>query len=131
MEARLFVDMASSSQFALSPQLDLLISRLFGESHTFVYQTGAKPQTAGRCLNKKQAQLRNCLRFLNQEYTANRLPIVLCDPASLAPRIVVLHERSNNARNERFVPFVIAVLLPIKQSVTAHDPPHIFKPVTP
>src|SRR5262245_63449086 len=102
--------MPGGVEYAVRPQCDLLVSRLPGEPHAFIDQALADAHSPRARLDQQQTQLRNRLRFFDQEHTTGDLAATFGDPAPLELRVVVTDEFRRDLPHQRFELLIPTVL---------------------
>src|SRR3954467_12201745 len=86
------VDAARGVQRFLRPEHDLAVPARPRECHAFGHELLAESEAARSRLDDEQPELRDRLRFGDQENAADVLAVALGDPAALARRIEMLDE---------------------------------------
>src|SRR5260370_41969478 len=124
-EARPLVDAAGRGQHAVGPQGDFAIVRLVRKTQRLLDQSGADAEPASFRFDQQKPQPRDLVRFPHQEDRSYILALLLGDPATLAPGIMVADEGCNDFRDERCESLVPTVFLRVKRAMASHDPAHV------
>ena len=96
------VDLPSSDQRVVGPQLHPRVASSAGESDALIDQAMAEASAARRRLDQQDAQLRGGVVGRDAENTAHPPTTHLSDPCGLAPRARIGSVVGNNPRHQRF-----------------------------
>src|SRR5262249_18204609 len=98
-EAGLLIDVASCVKNAVGPQRHPLILRPPRKANALVHETMADAEATCLRLDEEKPKLRDRVGLPNEKHRAHALAVLLCDPASLATRIEVVHELGDDLRD--------------------------------
>src|SRR5262245_862183 len=122
---RLFVNMTGGMEHVVGPEHDLPVACLTGEALALADQAFSDAKPTRLRIDQQQPQLRNCLRFFDEENRPDVHSVLLGNPAALPFRIEVPDEFNCDLGDQQLELFVPTVLLGIQHSVLMNDPAHI------
>src|SRR5262249_37779732 len=126
-EAGFLVQMPRRKQLALRPEHDLLVPGLAGETDALSDEPLADAVSARGRFDVEQPQFGDRLRLVHEKDRACDRTVLFGNPATIAFRIEVLHELTDDRRDECLEPRVVAILPRVQRAVTIDDPAEIAR----
>ena len=118
------VESPRRGQILVRPQHNPLIANFLSKRSALAHQRTRNTQTPRARLDEQQAQLRSvsAQSIADEHDAADRVAVLLCDPAALGSRVVLFDEFCGDAGDEAFEALVPAVFLVIEDAVAVDYP---------
>src|SRR5262249_41777872 len=108
-EPLLLINMPRFGEHTVCPEHKFPVAATPRETNALLDEPGAQSQAARLRLDQQQAELGNCLAGLHDEHRADDLAVHLCDPATLARRVIRVDKICDDLGYQRFETLVPAV----------------------